>query len=96
MKFAVIVTFKILPRYWEKFLDLMYENAATSLKVESGCHQFDVCTDERHPNEVFLYEIYTSPAAFDTHLKSEHFRAFDDNVSSMIEVKTVKTFRWVN
>lgn len=96
MKFAVVVKFKIFPHCHEDFLRLMYKNAATSLELEEGCLQFDVCIDEACPDEVFLYEIYTSADAFSLHLKSQHFIEFDDNVSSMIQGKTVKTFRTVN
>jgi quinol monooxygenase YgiN len=96
MKFAVVVTFKIFAHQYEEFLRLMYKNAASSLELEEGCLQFDVCIDEACPNEVFLYEIYTSPDAFSLHLKSHHFIEFDDKVSSMIQDKTVKTFRTVN
>ncbi|MDJ0613176.1 MAG: putative quinol monooxygenase [Rhizobiaceae bacterium] len=96
MKFAVCVTFKINPKYWNQFLELMMNNAMTSKIVEDGCLQFDVCRDDAHPYEVFLYEIYTSAEAFDLHLKSEHFLEFDAKVSDMIQEKTVKTFRWVS
>ena len=92
MKFAVCVTFKINPGHWGKFLEHMRENAATSLRLEDGCLQFDVCTDEAHPYEVFLYEIYTSAQAFDEHLQSDHFRNFDLIVSDMIEDKRVITY----
>ena len=96
MKFAVCVTFKILPDHSENFIRLIYKNAATSLELEEDCLQFDVCIDEAYPDEVFLYEVYTSPDAFVIHINSQHFIEFDDRVSSMIEDKTVKTFRMVS
>ncbi|MEM9278602.1 MAG: putative quinol monooxygenase [Pseudomonadota bacterium] len=92
MKFAVCVTFNIIPDHWDQFLKLMNENAANSLANEEGCIQFDVCTDEACPHEAFLYEIYTSPEAFRLHLQSDHFRSFDLAVSSMIKDKHIKTY----
>jgi len=92
MKFAVCVTFKIAPDHWEDFLELMHANAAMSLEKEDGCLQFDVCTDDTRPNEVFLYEIYGSPESFQLHLQSDHFQDFDANVSGMIETKQVATY----
>jgi len=90
--FAVTVTFQIEPDRIPDFLPLLHANAQTSLAIEDGCHQFDVATDPQHPHEVFLYELYTNRAAFDAHLGSPHFKAFDAQVVDMIAHKSVKTF----
>ena len=89
--YVVTVTFRIAETRMEEFLPLMTENARTSLAEETGCHQFDVC---RTPGEnlVFLYEIYSDKAAFDTHLASAHFKAFDRAVADMIVEKSVAVF----
>lgn len=93
--FAVTVTFQITPGQMQAFLPLMLQNARTSLQAEAGCRQFDVATDPDFPDEVFLYELYTSPAAFQTHLASMHFKEFDAQVEGMIAAKTVRRFREV-
>ena len=90
--YAVIVTFQISPGAMPGFLPLMADNAAASLRDEPGCHQFDVATDPARPDEVFLYEIYTDRAAFDTHLASAHFKLFDATVVPMITAKEVRTY----
>ncbi|WP_424985567.1 putative quinol monooxygenase [Microbulbifer sp. S227A] len=90
--FAVVVTFRIRPEHIDAFLPEMMQNAATSLAVEPGCHRFDVCTDEERRDEVFLYELYEDRAAFDVHLHSPHFLAFDDKVAPMIATKQVRTY----
>lgn len=92
MSYAVVVTFQIKPGAMPDFMPLMLANARTSLADEPGCHQFDVATDEGRPDEVFLYEIYTDRAAFDAHLASTHFRAFDVAVADMIASKLVRTY----
>lgn len=92
MKFAVCVTFRIAAEHWDAFLKLMHDNAQASLNLEVDCLQFDVCTDPARPNEVFLYEIYTSPEAFEQHLQSAHFRVFNSETSEMIEDKQVTTY----
>lgn len=94
--FAVTVQFTIKDGKMEAFLPLMRENALTSLKEEPGCHQFDVCTDPTTPQEVFLYEIYDDDAAFEAHLASSHFQAFDAGVAGMVAAKTVRTFTEVS
>ncbi|WP_108816790.1 putative quinol monooxygenase [Loktanella sp. Alg231-35] len=93
--FAVIVTFQINPSDWAAFMPAMRANAATSLADEGGCHRFDVCTDPAHPNEVFLYELYTDRAAFDVHLASAHFKTFDALVAPMIASKSAATYAQV-
>lgn len=71
------------------FLPLMKANARTSVEDEPDCHQFDVCRSLADENEIFLYETYTDRAAFDAHLASAHFQAFDQEVSEMVAAKTV-------
>ena len=92
MSFVVTVSFKVNEAARAGFLRLAVKNADVSLEVEEGCHQFDVCADE---DEIFLYEIYTSRAAFDAHLTSDHFMAFDVAVSDMVLQKTVRTYERV-
>ncbi len=90
--FAVIVTFQLVPGSAARFMPLMLENATTSRREEPGCLQFDVATDPALPGEVFLYEIYTDAAAFDAHLASPHFKAFDTAVQDMIAHKHIRTY----
>ena len=92
MPFAVVVTFQIKPGRMEDFMPLMLQNAATSLAIEPGCHQFDVATDPARPDEVFLYEIYADRAAFETHLAAAHFKTFDGLAGEMIADKAIKTY----
>ena len=94
--YAVVVTFQITPGKMAVFLPLMHQNATTSLTQEEGCHRFDVCTDPKRPDEVFLYEIYTDRAAFDAHLGSTHFESFDTQVAPMIAAKDVRTYQDVS
>ncbi|QHQ36305.1 putative quinol monooxygenase [Algicella marina] len=93
--FVVIVTFQIRDGRMPDFLPAMIENARTSLAEEEGCHRFDVCTDSERGNEVFLYELYTDRAAFDGHLQSAHFKAFDNAVSSLVGHKDIRTYDMV-
>ena len=90
--FAVCVTFRIKPDHMARFLPLTLANAQTSLRDEIGCRRFDVLTDPSRPDEVFLYELYEDAAAFDVHLASDHFHAFDKAVGDMIAQKDIRTY----
>jgi (4S)-4-hydroxy-5-phosphonooxypentane-2,3-dione isomerase len=89
--FAITVTFELVPGHRDRFLELVRENAATSLRAEPGCRRFDVLIPERE-DAVFLYEIYTDRAAFDAHLASDHFKAFNEATTRMVAAKTITPF----
>ena len=90
--FAVTVTFEIAIDQMQAFLPLMRENATASLRDEPGCQQFDICTDPARPGEVFLYELYTDAAAFETHKIMPHYESFNDAIIDMVTGKSVRTY----
>ncbi len=92
--FAVCVRFEINPEDMQNFLPLMQEQAKNSRELEPGCHVFDICMSEASET-VFLYELYTDAEAFQAHLTSAHFRAFDAAVAPMIQNKEVSTYSTV-
>jgi quinol monooxygenase YgiN len=87
--YVVTVEFKLHADRAAEFLALIRENARTSLQVEQGCRQFDVCRDPKDPAYVFLYELYDDRAAFEAHLATEHFRSFDQFSRSMVSDKQI-------
>jgi quinol monooxygenase YgiN len=93
--FVVTVTFEARPDRASAFLARVRRQAADSLSQEEGCLRFDVCTDPRRPERVFLYEIYRDEAAFRDHLKSAHFLAFDAEAGPMLGTKSVETWALV-
>ena len=93
--FAVTVTFTLRPGGAEAFMPLMLDNARTALADEPGCLRFDVCTDPAQPDEVFLYEIYYNREAFDKHLETPHFQAFERAISDLVSTKDIRTYAQV-
>ena len=90
--FVVTVTFEAYPEQAAAFLARVRIQAADSLSDEDGCHRFDVCVDPKQPERVFLYEIYTDAAAFEGHLATAHFKAFDAEARPMLRSKAVETW----
>ena len=88
--FVVTVTFRTRPGQLKAFMAEMRAQARNSLEREPGCHQFDVCLPEGAEDEVFLYEIYEDRAAFEAHLASDHYRAFDVAVTDLVSEKSVR------
>lgn len=89
--FVVTVDFRIRPAHVSDFMEAMRVQAETSLREEPGCRQFDICAPVggAAPDRVFLYEVYDDRAAFDAHLASAHFRAFDRQVAPWVAEKSV-------
>ena len=52
--YVITVEFEIDPDRLEAFLPLMTDNAASLVRDEPGCRQFDVCQDPNAPNRIFL------------------------------------------
>lgn len=90
-RYVVWVEFDLHPERRSEFLTLVRANAASSLREEPGCHQFDVLEDERDGG-IALYEIYQDRAAFEQHLTMAHFKSFDLATAAMVRSKTVRTF----
>lgn len=89
-RFALTVAFTLHPGRLADFLPLMRENARQSLAAEPGCRVFEVARPAAGaPDAVFLWEVYDDRAAFDAHLASDHFRAFDAATAPMVAGKTV-------
>lgn len=89
--YVVTVLFTLKPEHTADFLQAVIHNANTSLADEPGCRQFDVCQPHSAPNEVFLYEIYDSKAAFAGHLVSDHFQTFNTLSVPWVSNKVVHT-----
>lgn len=76
MLFAIMVDFRLKQDSRPEFRRLIDANADASVRTEPGCLQFDVLEPEGEGDRVLLYEIYTDKAAFEAHLRTEHFRIF--------------------
>ena len=87
----VAVTFEIAPDEAELFAHRVQQQAADSLE-EPGCSRFDVWRDPGDDSRFFLFEIYDDRAAFDAHLESMHFKAFDQEVAPWVHSKTIETW----
>ncbi len=88
--YLVAVTFQIATDKADAFAARVRKQAEDSL-TETGCQRFDVWCDPSDPAKVFLYEIYDDRAAFDVHLASAHFKAFDAEVGPWITDKRIET-----
>jgi autoinducer 2-degrading protein len=94
--YVVTVDFVVRPGSESEFRRHMVANASASRAREPGCLQFDVTLDPLDSASIFLYEVYVDRAAFDAHVASEHFAAFDEVTRDMVARKTVRVFRRID
>lgn len=86
--FVLIVEFEIQPENADKFVELINENARQSVKLEPGCHQFDVVRALDDKTKIKLYEVYEDEAAFQAHIKMPHVADFFGKAKPMIVKQT--------
>ena len=87
--FAIAVTFRIRPEHLDAFRTRVQQQARDSVRLEPGCTQFDVLSDESDANVIFLYETYKDADAFVEHRTTPHFLDFDKQVTPWVESKSV-------
>jgi quinol monooxygenase YgiN len=88
-RFVVTVDFEVHEGKLPEFMPLMLDNAEKSRTLEPGCDRFDVMVPEAGGNHVFLYEIYHDVAAFDAHLKAEHFLEFSRRTAALLKGRVI-------
>lgn len=89
---VITVRFLVKSGHEHRFFGRANVQAKDTLDNESDCTRFDVCRDPDDPRRIFLYEIYTSEAAFAAHLKTPHFLAFDTDTRDCVQEKHIE--RW--
>jgi autoinducer 2-degrading protein len=89
--FAILVRFLVAPDQRSAFLAAVTRNAAASVSNEPGCQRFDILVDQStKTDEVLLYEIYDNAAAFERHLQTPHFAAFQTETHDWVTSSTLQ------
>ena len=94
--------FQIKPELRDAFLEALVENARGSVADEPGCLRFDVLVDEKDPNVISVYEVYTDQAAVDNHFQSSSFLHWREKMLSSHQsvkdwfAKEAAVYRWTN
>ena len=92
LSYVIWVEFDVAAENLGRFMMLVKENAAESVRSEAGCQRFDVLVPVEGEGAVALYEIYDSEAAFRDHLASPHFIEFDALTAPLVRHKTVRSY----
>ena len=90
--YVIAVDFWLRPGTWADFRKLIDENARASAQTEPGCRRFDVLEPQGEADHIFLYEIYEDRAAFEAHLKTPHFAAFNRDSEALVAKKKITEY----
>ena len=57
--------------------------------AEPGCSEFDITVSRKDPNRLFIFEVYDNAAAFDVHLKSDHYKKYAATAKDIVAKREV-------
>jgi quinol monooxygenase YgiN len=88
---VLVVEYDIVPAEIDKYLNAVKELGAASVK-EPGFRQLFITTAQKDPNHVLLFELWDNAAAHAAHIKTDHFKKYQETTGNMIAKRDVRTF----
>lgn len=76
--YTIFVTVKVKPEMRERFVQVIEDDATSSVRDEPGCVGFDVLQDRSDPDTYYFYEVYRDEAALQAHRQTAHFARWDE------------------
>ena len=67
----------------DAFIDAVSLDGVGSTHEEPGCLRFDVYQNVKDPTEIYLYEVYANPDAFEYHKGTPHIKQWVETVKNM-------------
>ncbi len=80
-----IAEIEIDSAYLEEYKAILEEEAAASVKLESGVIAIFPMFQKENPTQVRILEIYASRAAYEQHLKTPHFQKYKTTTLKMVK-----------
>jgi len=69
----------------DNFIKEIVADAEASCDQEPGCLRFDVFQNIEDPGEIFLYEVYANPDAFQYHMGTPHIKVWQEATKDMYD-----------
>lgn len=83
-RLVMIVDLEVQAENAELFVAAARENAEQSVRLERGCHQFDVVRALDDKTKITFYEVFEDAEAFQAHAQTSHAAAFMAKAKSMV------------
>ena len=87
-----IAELEIDPAHLDAYKDALREEIGASIRLEPGVLTLYAVAVKDHPNQIRLFETYASPAAYQAHLQSAHFKKYKSGTAGMVKsLKLIET-----
>jgi autoinducer 2-degrading protein len=83
------VDIDVVPGRVENYLAAIKEVGAATIKTEPGCSEFDITVSQKDPNHLFIFEVYDNAAAFEAHLKTDHYKKYAATAKDIVAKREV-------
>ena len=80
-----LARFIVKPGKRDEFLELLRWDTRVARNSEPGTLRLDVWEVDGEPDVVYVYEVYTGPAAFEDHTKNEPVQKFSQIMDDLID-----------
>ena len=80
-----IAELEIDPAYLEAYKRALREEIEASIRLEPGVLTLYAVSLKEQPNQLRLFETYASPAAYQAHLQSAHFKKYKSGTAGMVK-----------
>lgn len=79
-----IAKVKVDPKYLDSYLEFVKENGKASVEKEAGVISLFPMQDKSEPTDFSIVEIYRDEAAYQHHIKTEHFQKYKQGTLKMV------------
>ena len=74
----------IKPEYLDEYLSILKEESRASVELEPGVISIYPMYQKEHPTEIKILEIYADKEAYESHLKTPHFKHYKTTTLNMV------------
>ena len=82
---VLMVNVKVKRGKRETFIEVVREDAESTMANEEGNFQFSVVQDSEDPDRFFLFEVYRDEAALEAHRSMPHFLRYREAAADLYE-----------
>ncbi len=73
------------PLQLDKYNIALREQMATAVRVEPGVLTYYAVADKKDPAHITILEIYADTVAYQSHIKTTHFKKYKETVKDMVK-----------
>jgi 4-carboxymuconolactone decarboxylase len=76
---------EIAPEYLDAYVAILKKEAAASVRLEPGVISIFPMSQQDHPTQIRILEIYANHAAYESHLRTPHFQEYKTTTLKMVK-----------